>query len=137
MIFYKRKDDVMKMRGKVRAILEGFRGRWHRLKLEDCCWASRADNREKGLSTFLWSLLSLHAGVNNAFHLLSKNFLPDVASGLLSRMHLPSHQFYLLIKSQLYFFPKFVYTGCVVSIMQTDEICFCKESFVWKLTSVV
>lgn len=64
-------------------------------------------------------------------------FLPDVASRLLSRMHLRSHQSCLLIKSQLYFFSKFVYTACVISIMQTDEMWFWKESLLWKLTSLV
>lgn len=40
MLFIKEKDDVLKMRGKARVILEGFLGRWHRLKLEGRCRAS-------------------------------------------------------------------------------------------------
>lgn len=72
----------------------------------------------RGLSTVLWFLLRLHAGLNNVFHLLSKIFfcLVWLVGYFQECIYLPIN-FISWTRVNCTFFPKFVYSGYVVSIM--------------------
>jgi hypothetical protein len=119
-LWWKTNDKIVEM------VLEGFLGRWQKLRTEGWWWGARLKNERRAHPP----LLSMqHTNwIKETFPFAQKNLVFTVLSRLLSSKQLLSQKFYLLIG--LYWLCCHNYANCKSKFLQNG-------SLLWKLTSVL